>query len=201
VAGLWDWFKNGKSLLSSARTEATFGIYSQTAKATGRTFAPDIHTYVLAQTAIKVKDLPGHSFNFNDQTLKYMEKSVEEGDGFFQLVSINQAVGTGTVRLHDTHPHSPLIIDPKYLEHPDDMRTLREGNKFSVNLVDETKAMQGIGAHLFREPFPGCESLTFKSDAYFECIGRHGTTTAFKYCGTTMRTKDDPEAVVYSRFR
>jgi choline dehydrogenase-like flavoprotein len=115
---------------------------------------------------------------------------------------MNKAVGTGTLTLRDTDPHSLPIIDPKYLEHPDDMRTLLEGIKFSVNLVDNTKAMQDIGARLFRLPFPGCERHTFKSDAYFECLGRHTTLSAFKYCGTApIGTKDDPEAVVDSRFR
>jgi len=71
-----------------------------------------------------------------------------------------------------------------------------------VRLIEKTKAMQEIGAQLFRLPFPGCAEHTFKSDSYFECLARHATVTAYKYCGTvSIGTKNDPEAVVDSRFR
>jgi len=56
-----------------------------------------------------------------------MRKSLEYGDGFFQLVTMSRPVGTGTVKLRDANPHSLLEIDPKYLENPHDLKTLVEG--------------------------------------------------------------------------
>lgn len=202
LTSFFNWLATGKGLLSSGRTEATYSIVTDSAKASGNTLAPDIHTYMLSQTPIKPELLFGDSFNFNQKSLNFMEKSTKYGDGFFQLVTMSRPMGFGTVKLQDRNPWSPLIIDPKYLENPRDMKVLVDGIKFAVNLIEDTKAMQRIGGQLFRLPFPGCEAHTFKSDPYYECLGRHATLTAFKYCGTaSIGTKDDPEAVVDSRFR
>jgi len=58
--------------------------------------------------------------------------------------------------------------------------------------------MKEIGAKMLPIPYPGCEHVKFKSDEYFECLGRHTTATAYKYCGTCLVGKDrsDREAVV-----
>jgi len=194
-----NWWMTGKGLMSSGRTEGTYGILTSAAR---DDFAPDIHTYFLSQTPTKPKRPFGEQFNLNDAWLEYAEKSVKYGDAFFQLVTLNRAVGMGTVKLQNKDPTSSLLIDPKYLEHPHDVRTLVEGVKFSVKLVEQTRTMRAIGAQLFRLPLPGCENHDFKSDAYYECVGRHATVTAFKFCGTApLGRKGDPDAVVDPRFR
>jgi len=127
ITSIWQWLTTGKGLLSSARTEGTFAILSDSAKMRGDSFAPDIHTYLLSQTPVKPESSFGANFNFNEASLDYMRKSLEYGDGFFQLVTLNRAVGTGFLQLQDANPRSPLVIDPKYLEHKQDVRTLVEG--------------------------------------------------------------------------
>lgn len=202
LTSISDWVKNGKGLLGSGRLEVSYGILSESAKTSQKPVSPDIHSYLISQTPVNPKFLFGDVFNFNPKVLEYLEKSTHYGDGFFQLVTLNRAVGIGTVELKDKNPHSPLLIDPKYLQNPNDVNILVEGINFAVNLVENTTAMKEIGAHLFKFPYPGCESHTFKSDAYYECLARHATFTAYKYCGTaSIGAQDDPEAVVDSKFR
>ena len=116
-----------------------------------------------------------------------MRKSVGTEDGFFQLVTINRAYGVvGYVRLRDADPHSPLIINPRYLQNSYDGKALVEGNSyfkaisklfliiicagipFSVDLVERTRAFKEIGGRLFPVTFPGCEGFPFSSDKYYE---------------------------------
>lgn len=55
------------------------------------------------------------------------------------------------------------------------------GMKFAVKLVEKTNAMKELNAHLMVAPFPGCELEIFKSDAYWRCLARHATITAYKF--------------------
>ena len=42
-------------------------------------------------------------------------------------ISINHAMSTGTVRLHDSNPASPPLIDPQYLSNDIDLDVFVEG--------------------------------------------------------------------------
>jgi len=77
------------------------------------------------------------------------------------------------------------------------------GIKFAVKLVEETKSFKEINGKMLPVPFPGCEMHPRESDAYFECLGRHTTATAYKYCATAPMGRDtnDPVAVVDSFLR
>lgn len=64
--------------------------------------------------------------------------------------SINKEIGTffvenillhpksrGTIRLQTTDPFDPPLIDPNYLDHPDDAKVLLKGNeKDQIKLLD-----------------------------------------------------------------
>lgn len=75
--------------------------------------------------------------------------------------------------------------------------------KFAVQVVEGTDGFKRMNTSLLPIPLPGCENFQFKSDAYYECFGRHLTLTAYKYSGTAPLGKDrsDPEAVVDSELR
>lgn len=70
-------------------------------------------------------------------------------------------------------------------------------------MVEDTSSFKQINGKMLPVPFPGCEKLPFKSDAYWECLGRHTTATAYKYCATAPAGRDtnDPTAVVDSFLR
>jgi len=132
VSSAMTWFTTGKGFLGSGGTEATWVINSKYSKSVGNGFYPDIHTYVLGTSpTMNGLSIFAHCFNFNAASMRYMQKSVGAGleDGFFQLVTMNRAYGVGFVQLLDANPHSPLIIDPRYLQNPHDVKTLVEGNR------------------------------------------------------------------------
>jgi choline dehydrogenase-like flavoprotein len=124
-------------------------------------------------------------------------------EAFVQIVTVSKPLGFGTLKLKDIRPTSPLLLDPNYLSNAEDVKTLVEGIKFSVKLVEETDSFKEIHGRLLPIPIPGCENHMFKSDDYWECLGRHTTATAYKYCSTAPIGKNtsDPQAVVDSRLR
>jgi choline dehydrogenase len=71
--------------------------------------------------------------------------------------------------------------------------------KLAVELVEKSKVFQSIGAQLSLVPLPACRTLTFRSDAYWECYLRHLTLTLYHPSGTcAMGKKHDPNAVLDS---
>ena len=56
------------------------------------------------------------------------KKSVES---YFLLPILLHPKSKGTVRLQSTDPFDPPLIDPQYLEHPDDVKTFLKG--MSIN--------------------------------------------------------------------
>lgn len=163
---------------------------------------PDVHTYVISSSTDDRTELDyGKSFNFKKSSLQYFGRARGQ-DSFLQLVTLSRPKGYGFVKLRNKDPRSPLIIDPKYLQNKLDVKILVEGMTFAVKVVEGTQAMNKINAYLMKIPFPGCEKHVFKTDKYYECLARHMTMTAYKYCGTApIGIKGDPDAVVDNHLR
>jgi len=75
--------------------------------------------------------------------------------------------------------------------------------KFTVDLVENSKAFQKIGGKFHDTPIPGCEAHQKRSTAYWECFVRHILVTLYHPVGTCRMGKDgtDPKAVVDSKLR
>lgn len=203
VANLINWVASGKGPVRSSLSEGTWAILTDSAKRTGRTRTPDIHSYILSVgMPDEIKELIARAFNFKPEVIRHFSKSAKQ-DSFFQLVTLNSPIGHGRVLLSDTNPLTQPIIDPKYLQNDYDTMSLLEGVKMSIRLVENTTAMNEINGRLMPGHLPGCENYEFKSDPYFECVIRHVTLTAYKFSGTAPIGKglSDPDAVVDSHFR
>ncbi|XP_048768051.1 glucose dehydrogenase [FAD, quinone]-like isoform X2 [Ostrea edulis] len=110
----------------------------------------------------------------------------------------------GTIRLRSRDPFDPPLIDPNYLDHPDDAKILLKGVRKVLKLSD-TKAFQSIGASP-QDPLeayaPFCDNFTEDSDEYWICRIKYYTLTAYHSTSTCrMGTKDDPTAVVDPELR
>ncbi|CAL8109171.1 unnamed protein product [Orchesella dallaii] len=203
IPTLLQWFSTGKGLIRSSLSEGTWAILTDSAKRSGRTRKPDIHSYILTTTMPEeISQIITRAFNFKPEILRFYSKAAKL-DSFFQLVTLNSPVGHGRLTLRDSNPLSYPVIDPKYLENEEDARSLLEGVKFAVELVENTTAMQDINGRLMPGHLPGCESYEFKSDQYYECLIRHVTFTAYKFSGTVPIGKgfSDKDAVVDSHLR
>ena len=147
-------------------------------------------------------------------------------DGFLIIPTLNYPLSRGTLRLRSNRASDRPVIDPKYLEHPQDVQILLSGEfpisikiithitwnlsavihsfqgiRIAQKLVD-TDAMKALGAkHLKRENMY-CADEQYDSDAFWECIIRHEAKTIFHYSGSCkMGASDDDSAVVDPQLR
>jgi len=51
-------------------------------------------------------------------------------DSFTQLITLVKPKSTGYIQLKDKNPFSQPLINPKYLDHPQDVKVLIEGNNY-----------------------------------------------------------------------
>lgn len=143
-----------------------------------------------------------HMINLNDKTWQ----------GYFQPL-----VGTTSITILPIvlHPKSrgsvtinvsadaaiQTIINPQYLTHPDDVEVLIMGLKI-IEQLTKTASFKRLGARINTQPFPGCESRLFGSDAYWKCYVEHLTLTAYHPIGTCRMGSDHTDSVVHpSTFR
>lgn len=107
----------------------------------------------------------------------------------------------GTVKLNSKNYKDPPLINPNYLQHPDDIKKLITGIRILQKFI-ETQSMKSIGAEINPKPFPGCESFIFDSNQYWECYIRHMTLTMYHPIGTCkIGAYDDPSTVVLKNFQ
>lgn len=94
---------------------------------------------------------------------------------------IGRPKSVGYLKLASRNPEDNAIMDPRYLEHPDDSEALLYRYKKVVSLYEETKA---LNTPLFPKPVPGCEHLPFKTDAYYRCAIRQHSGSLYHRVGT-----------------
>ncbi|XP_048768061.2 alcohol dehydrogenase [acceptor]-like [Ostrea edulis] len=135
---------------------------------------------------------------------EFQERKDKNIGTFVVLPILLHPKSKGTIRLQSDDPFDPPLIDPNYLDHPDDIKTFLRGVRESLRLGD-TKAFQSIGASP-QDPLeayaPQCDDLPRDSDEYWVCRLRHYTFTVYHPTSTCrMGAKDDPTAVVDPELR
>ena len=73
------------------------------------------------------KDLE-HRLGFKEGLLQQQYKGFLGSDSFMVSLGIERPKSRGEIRLASKDPFQPPIIDPNYLDHPDDMTVMLEGN-------------------------------------------------------------------------
>jgi len=112
----------------------------------------------------------------------------------------------GTIRLKGPDPNLEPLIDPKFLYHPDDAATLKEGLKLQFQLQN-TECFSRIGAELSPLGLPELQGKPHQgsslySDEYLERYVRTQTLTAHHPTGTCkMGATHDTKAVVDPQLR
>jgi choline dehydrogenase len=110
----WQYLFGRKGLLTSNIAEA--GGFASTSKAGG---IPDIQ------------------FHFLPAILKEHGKTLVSGYGFGLHVCCLYPKSRGQIRLNKAHPWGPPLIDPNYLEHPDDRQVMLEGVKLARRILKD----------------------------------------------------------------
>ncbi|XP_019924634.3 glucose dehydrogenase [FAD, quinone] isoform X3 [Magallana gigas] len=145
------------------------------------------------------------SLEMKEGKKKEYQRKIDRNIETFTILSILlHPKSRGTISLKSADPFDPPIIDPNYLDHPDDIKTLINGIREVLKLGD-TVTFKKIGASS-QDPLelyaPQCESHTPNSDDYWICRIRHYTYTLYHPTSTCrMGSKDDPTAVVDPELR
>lgn len=71
----------------------------------------------------------------SDKSLE-LQREHKGKDGVSILPALLRPKSTGTIRLASTNHHDHPLIDPQYLKHPDDVKTLVEALKIVKNIYD-----------------------------------------------------------------
>ena len=99
----------------------------------------------------------------------------------------------GTVRLKSADPAQAPLIDPNYLQDPQD----REMSIRGLKLTQEILSQDALKPYILAERLPGPNIKT--DDEFFDFICEHSKTS--HHCAGTCRMGSDPAAVVDTRLR
>ncbi|KAI8442526.1 hypothetical protein MSG28_006002 [Choristoneura fumiferana] len=122
---------------------------------------------------------------------------LDNGSRSIQIIpTVLHPKSRGRLEIRSADPFEHPKIFANYLTHPDDVKTLIEGIKFSIKL-SETKALKRYGIKLDKTPVKGCEKIKFGCDAYWECAVRMQTAPENHQAGSCrMGPRGDANAVV-----
>ncbi|XP_077980328.1 alcohol dehydrogenase [acceptor]-like [Glandiceps talaboti] len=135
------------------------------------------------------------SDEFTEALLHKSREYMETKEGLVILPCLLHPKSVGKLTLKNTNPLEPPLMDPRYLEDPDDVKTMIEAVRISQRLAS-TKAFRDMGVTPCYFKFDNC-SHKVDSDEYWEHVIRHFTRTVWHVVGTCkMGAKDDPTAVV-----
>ncbi len=118
----------------------------------------------------------------------------QRGMVFFPIVA--QPKSRGTLKLVSSNPFDIPAIDPQYLSHPDDLKSLVAGIRIAQKLAG-TEVFQKVNTTMRRRVHRDCRDVEFDSDQYWECFVRNMGTTFLHYTSTCkMGAADDDSSVV-----
>ncbi|XP_023228520.1 glucose dehydrogenase [FAD, quinone]-like [Centruroides sculpturatus] len=141
------------------------------------------------------------AFGINNQVRKLYYGPILNQDVFTIFPILMRPKSRGYIKLRSTNPYDHPVIQPNYLSHPQDVLTLIDAMKITIQ-IGESKPFRKFGSRLYSTPVPGCERFLRLSDEYLECVLRTLTATDYHPVGTCkMGALDDPTAVVDPELR
>ncbi|ODM99740.1 Glucose dehydrogenase [FAD, quinone] [Orchesella cincta] len=193
---LWNFMINGKGVFTNPSAAGAQAFFSSSLVNQTGVDWPDLQLYMFGSGHHEtvVEDF-ARIQGFNATVLDQILSPVVGRDGFYIVVTLVRPHGRGEILIRDRNPFSHPLINPRYLEHPKDMKILIEGMKLAVKLV-ETTPFQKLGARHHKVPFKQCDHHEWKSDGYWECFIRHFAFSLYHPTSTCSMGK-----VVDSRLR
>jgi choline dehydrogenase-like flavoprotein len=171
------------------------------ADSTNSTF-PDYELLYIG-SSLMANEIIMKNYNLNITTFDsyYGPQYSQASNAFMIFPIILHPKSRGRVMLNTTNPLDKPLLYANYYSDPADIVVAITAIRKSLELMN-TNAMKAINARLFSTPMPACSSLTFSSDAYWECFLRQMSTTIYHLVGTCkMGPASDTSAVVDARLR
>ncbi|HET8731407.1 MAG TPA: GMC oxidoreductase, partial [Moraxellaceae bacterium] len=119
-------------------------------------------------------------------------RTLHPGHGLSCHACLLRPRSVGTVSLRDRHAESAPVIDPKFLDHPDDLEDMVAGYKMTEKLMKAPSLARFITRDLF--------TANVKTDDDIRAILRARTDTVYHPVGTCKMGVDD-QAVVDPRLK
>ena len=143
-----------------------------------------------------LKELNG----FDDESYNNYFKQYEGDDTGLLLPTLLRPKSRGYIKLRSTDPNIQPIIQPNYLSHSDDVKTLVEALKISYK-ISQSKTFESNGIEATVDKHH-CGDMTPFSDDYFKCMIEHWTGHIWHFVGTCkMGPSSDRLAVVDSELK
>ncbi|XP_060067511.1 uncharacterized GMC-type oxidoreductase Mb1310-like [Ylistrum balloti] len=165
--------------------------------------APDIQFHLQSAHAFTANELQFANLNLKEEALNLVFSSPPIPSTFVLLPIVLHPKSNGTIRLKSKDPLQYPAIDPRYLQHQDDIDTFLQGIRFAERILD-TKPMKKIGASLDPSTpmYKLCKEHVFRTDAFWTCFIRQFAATVYHPTGTCrMGRTDDRTAVVDPQLR
>ncbi|GBN82956.1 L-sorbose 1-dehydrogenase, partial [Araneus ventricosus] len=153
---------------------------------------PDHELYFAEITKVMAKEQAGIKPIF----YKAIFGPYENGPMMACLSQLLRPKSRGTVRLQSTNPYDPPLIDPNYLDDPEDIEAIVKGLK-TCRKIGLSKPMKKLGVKPFATMLPGFTNLFPDLDLYFKLITRLAVISSSHPVGTAkMGDPRDPTTVV-----
>lgn len=197
LKNIWNYFIHGDGLLTHGGCEG-IGFINTKSNSKNR---PDISFLLLPFGASSTAGIQFKKIlNIDNKIwMSYFSHFVEQS-----VVSIIPILlhpkSRGKISLASKNPFDSPLIDPNYLSHPSDIKTLVKGIKMLQQLL-QSDAFKAFNAELNPKLFPGCEDFAFGSDEYWECYVKHLTLTMYHPIGTCPIGSDSRNSVIDFQFR
>ncbi|KAK3577526.1 hypothetical protein CHS0354_026483 [Potamilus streckersoni] len=139
--------------------------------------------------------------NINEKTAQEYIPNGPYEEGMNIVGYVLRPKSRGTLTLMSRDPFDYPLIDPKYLTHNDDIKTLIRGIRVIQDFLN-TKTLRSIGASQKDLKLAFCSQYDFGTDSYWECVIRHLAVTVYHpSCTCKMGSQRDPQTVVDPRLR
>lgn len=89
------------------------------------------------------------TFGFKDGIMQKYFAPIVGKDALFHVLCLNLPKSVGEVKLRSKNPHEKLYIDPNYLDHDDDVKSVMEGKGSSRSLLLVDRINCNLNVHIF----------------------------------------------------
>lgn len=118
--------------------------------------------------------------------------------GFMNTITMGQPQSRGTVRLNETYPTGPPLINPNILSVESDITRTVQGI-FTVKKLFESESMKKIGAVVYNGTHPNCTGTPW-TEEYVKCFLRYSGFPSMHVC-CTCAIGNETHGVVDHRLR
>ena len=163
---------------------------------------PDLHLLCVGGRG-RPKDLINFGIPLEIASVLFGPRAIRDDPltGFSLLAGILHPKSVGDIKLNNTSPLEPPLINPNYLTHPDDMEVLLKGIRILQKLVN-TSAFDIFTSQGAHPVIPESHPHPYDSDDFWRWYSRQCPLTIYHPVGTCkMGAAADPTAVVDPRLR